>query len=169
MIVRLTEKLGEKIGIKPKTAAALHDNHFADWTGHLFLANRLQLIIFTDTATLYSLLIPGKGIKTGELLLKNACAMMAEIMNADGLQHGYENHIQPCLDEVIYAKTLNRSVTGSMNDLIYQSKMYLAHFDLSLFEIISRLNDNPLSYLDYNNPRNAMRQLMQQMDDDCSK
>lgn len=162
MIIRLTEKLGKKIGIKPISTVVLHDNHFADWTGHLFCANRVQYIIVSNTDTLYSLLIRGKGINNCDLLIANVCAIMEEVMKTDGLQDGYENHVKPYLREVTFAKTLNRSVTGSMNDLIYQSKISLECFDLPMCKIISSgLNDTLLPYLNYVNPGTKMKQLLE--------
>jgi hypothetical protein len=48
---------------------------------------------------------------------------------------------------VRFAKALNRSVTGSMNDLIKQATYGLAQGDQSPLEIGFRLNEIPMSAL----------------------
>ena len=62
MILRLTAKLGEKVGLLPETRLPLDENPFADWTGHLFRAERVQYIIIANTPSLYSLVMYGRGV-----------------------------------------------------------------------------------------------------------
>jgi hypothetical protein len=64
------------------------------------------------------------------------------------------------MDKTAFAKTLNRSVTGSMNDLVFQTKIDLAHFSLSFFESSSRLNEVPMSYLKHKHPREVFLTMM---------
>jgi len=62
MIFRLSHKLAKKITVPvPKTAPA-DPNPFADWSGHLFTADRTQYLILTNTPSLYSTVINGRGI-----------------------------------------------------------------------------------------------------------
>jgi len=59
---------------------------------------------------------------------------------------------------------LNRSVTGSMNDLIFETKLLLSD-DMAPSEIGYRLNETPLSALTnadgrkYANPREVFKRL----------
>ena len=62
MILRVTAKLGKKIGIDPATRLDRDPNPFTDWTADLFRAGRVQYILVTNTASLYSMLMYGKGI-----------------------------------------------------------------------------------------------------------
>jgi hypothetical protein len=56
---------------------------------------------------------------------------------------------------VQFSKALNRSLTGSMNDLVVHAKRWLIEQNLPLPEIAARLNDIPFSSLGYRNPREA--------------
>ena len=54
MIVRVSAKLGKKIDLSPDRVLPAHPNPFADWSSHLFRADRTQYILITNTASLYS-------------------------------------------------------------------------------------------------------------------
>lgn len=64
MILRLTLKLAKKIGIVPLPAIPYDENRnpILDWNANLFTVQRAQYIILTNTASLYSLIMYGKGI-----------------------------------------------------------------------------------------------------------
>ena len=63
-----------------------------------------------------------------------------------------------------FAKALDRSVTGSMNDLIKHATYWLSEVDQSPFDVGFRLNDIPMSALassgsPYGKPGEAFRAL----------
>jgi len=62
MIFRLSHKLNNKIKAGKLNERPLHENPFADWSCHLFTANRQQHILLSHTKTLYSCVLPGKGV-----------------------------------------------------------------------------------------------------------
>lgn len=62
MIIRLTQKLGKKIGLSPKEALPLEGNPYADWTGHPFTARRVQYILLVNTSSMFSVVLFGRGI-----------------------------------------------------------------------------------------------------------
>ncbi len=62
MIIRLTAKLGKKIKNIPSATLPPDSNPFADWSAHLFTAERRQYILVANTSSLYSVVMPGKGI-----------------------------------------------------------------------------------------------------------
>ena len=68
-------------------------------------------------------------------------------MEADGQQGIYEHFIAPASGSVRFAKALNRSVTGSMNDMTKHAAYWLAAGDVSPIEIGSRLKEIPMSAL----------------------
>ena len=80
MIIRLTEKLGRKIGIMPTELLPMTDNPYLDWSAHLFRAGRNQYIILTNTPSLYSIVMIGRGCKSGSTLQQNAIREMWEHM-----------------------------------------------------------------------------------------
>jgi len=66
MILRLTAKLTRKLGMAPLPALPRDQgmNPLLDWHAHLFTVQRQQNILATNTASLYALVIPGRGITT---------------------------------------------------------------------------------------------------------
>jgi len=68
-------------------------------------------------------------------------------MEADGQAFVYRRLIVPATASVRFAKALDRSVTGSMNDLIRHAAAWLAGGDVSPFDVGFRLNDILLSAL----------------------
>jgi hypothetical protein len=62
MIFRLSAKLGKKLKFSPTEVLPAHTNPFADWSAHLFTADRAQYILISNTISLYSRVIFGRGI-----------------------------------------------------------------------------------------------------------
>ncbi len=60
---------------------------------------------------------------------------------------------------VRFSKALNRSVTGSMNDLVYHAKMWVTEGGSSPFDASCKLNEMPMSSLSYQNPREVFKAL----------
>ena len=60
MIFRLSQKLATKLKVAP-SEMPLDANPFADWSAHLFTAERMQFVILTNTESLYSTVMSGRG------------------------------------------------------------------------------------------------------------
>lgn len=84
---------------------------------------------------------------------------MQAFMNEDGNDSVYEKYIAHETLDVYFSKSLNRSVTGSMNDLVSGAKYYLTGGEESPYQVSVRLNEMPMSYLSYDNPRKAFKNL----------
>ncbi len=159
MIFRITQKLGKKIGIQPTQSMPLSSNPYADWSACLFTADRVQYIMLTNTASLYSILTYGKGITDDNLFIKRAVSCIGDFMRDDENGFIFERLIVPQTGRIFFSKSLNRSVTGSMNDLVFQAKIYLIEGEESPYDVSFRLNEMPMSYLSYDNPKNAFKAL----------
>jgi len=159
MIFRLTQKLTRKVKLSPLRAMPDGQNPFIDWTAHLFTAQRAQYIIVVNTASLYSLLIYGRGITDDNDLIQATLAFMREFMAYDGCEFLYRRLIAPNTTTVSFAKASNRHVIGSINEFVFEAKFYLIERRLSPFETSRQINETPMSYLDYNTPRQAFRDL----------
>ncbi|MEX2214375.1 MAG: hypothetical protein WD768_09625 [Phycisphaeraceae bacterium] len=160
MIIRLSDKLARKINAPARPALTPHEEPCADWSAHLFRIGKIEFIIFTNTTTLYSALIRSAGVRCdGDLMVRGFLAVEA-VLNLDGMGSLYSDRIAPHTGTAIFAKALNRSVTGSMNDLIRLAPAYFHDASTTLLEASCRLNDVPmLSTLGGANPRAAMKAL----------
>ncbi len=159
MIIRLTQKLAKKIKTAPTRVLPLDTNPLADWSAHLFTADRAQYILLANTASLYSTVVYGAGITDDNELLRRGLSQVREFMADDGQEFLYQRFVAPSTGTVRFSKALNRSVTGSMNDLVYHAKIWLAEGELSPHDVSFKLNEIPMSSLGYANPRKALKSL----------
>lgn len=163
MIFRLSQKLAKKIKEAPAQSLPLDANPFADWSCHLFTADRTQYIILTNTPSLYSVVMFGKGITDDSRFIERALSTIRECMEDDGQTSVYQRFIAPASGVVRFGKALNRSVTGSMNDMIYHAQMWLTEGGLSPRDTGFKLNEMPMSALGkprgYQQPREAFKLL----------
>ena len=155
MIIRISAKLGKKIHISPGKALPTEPNPFADWSAHLFTADRAHYIIVTNTSSLYSIVMYGRGITDDSHFLNRITSYMSEFMRDDGHAFIFERLIAPSTARVAFSKPLNRAVTGSMNELVLQARYLMIEQEMSPYEASLQLNDVPMSYLKYDNPREA--------------
>jgi hypothetical protein len=166
MIFRLSQKLRTKIKAGPLAAVPLDENPFADWSAHLFVVDRTQYILLTNTRSLYSTVMSGKGTTNGSQFIERALSTIREFMEADGQDTVYHRFIVPATDSVRYAKALDRSISGSMNDLIKHATLWLAEVAASPFDVGFRLNDILMSAIarsgsfPYGKPREALQALV---------
>ena len=159
MIISLSQKLAKKLKLGTLPSMPPEESPYTDWSAHLFTADRTQYIILTNTLSLYSVVMYGKGITDDSRFIEHALRTIREFMEDDGLAFVYQRFIAPASETVSFAKALDRSVTGSMNDLVYHAKMRLTEGGLSPHGVGFKLNEIPMSALRYQNPREVFKSL----------
>ncbi len=147
MMFRLSQKLNTKIKAGALSALPLDEDALTDWSAHIFLGSRTQYILLCNSQSLYSMLLYGRGINSASEFVERAMRTIQAQMEFDGFGTAYERFIAPAGAAVRFAKALNRSVTGSMNDMTKQVLWSLAAGHSSLTEIGSRLHLTPMSAL----------------------
>jgi hypothetical protein len=149
MILRVTAKLGKKIGFMPGKTLPSDPNPFADWSAALFTADRVQYVLLTNTASLYSMVMYGRGMSNDDVFLDRVTDYMGEFLRDHGHEFIHRRLVMPAMGVITFSRALNRRVTGSMNDLIFQAKFHLSREEISPWDVSVRLNDVPMSYLSY--------------------
>jgi hypothetical protein len=166
MIFRLSQKLNAKVNAGALAALPLDENPIADWSAHLFVAGRTQYVLLSNTGSLYSAVMYGRGITNDSQFIERALSSLREFMEGEGQEVVYRRFIAPASASVRFARALGRSVTGSMNELIREAAWWLAEGDLSPHDVGVRLNDTLLSALgrggsaSYGKPREAFAELL---------
>jgi hypothetical protein len=161
---RLTQRLSSKIKAGRLSESPLDENPYADWSARLFTADRAQYILLSHTSSLYSVVMFGRGITHDGLFIGRALENIREFMDSDGLKLIYMNFIAPASTSVRFGKALNRSVTGSMNELEIMAKVHLESGECSPFDVGFKLNKTLLSAVavrgnNYATPREAFSQI----------
>lgn len=159
MIFRLSQKLNAKIKAGAIPTLPLDQNPFADWAATVFVANRIQHILLTNSKSLYSVVMLGKGVANERCFIERALRTLGEFTADDGLQFIYRRFIAPSSATVRFSKTIDRSVAGSMNDLVLHATDWLTEGKLSPHEVGFKLNEIPFSSLKYSMPREAFKKL----------
>lgn len=166
MIIRLSMKLASKIKAGKLDELPMDENPLADWSATIFTANRSQYILLCNTKTIYCCLMYGKGISNDCIFIERALSTIREFMEDHGNLGMYQQKIAPATASVRFAKALNRSVIGCMNDHVFGAKIFL-DLELSNPDIASKLNETPMSSLidakgrKYASPKEAFKMLME--------
>jgi hypothetical protein len=95
----------------------------------------VQYILISNTASLYSTVLFGRDITDGGQLIERMTWAIREVMEHDGPGPAYEKHLVPETGPVTFAKALNRSVTGSMNDLMLQAQWHPGSGEISPYDV----------------------------------
>lgn len=165
MIFRLSATLAKKLKEGPLPSMPLDENPYADWSAHLFTADRTQYIIVSNTKSLYSVVLYGKGITDDSEFIDQTLSTLREFMDDDGQAFVYRRFIAPACGTVQFAKALDRSVTGSINELVKVAKFALEDGERAPHDLGFELNDFLLSALaldkkaSYGKPNEAFRAL----------
>lgn len=165
MIFRLTQRLASKIKAGQLSESPLDENLYADWSARLFTVDRTQYIMLCNTASMYSVVTLGRGVKNKDLFIRHSRDAIREFMTEDGLGIIFTEFIAPADASVCYCKALNRSVTGSMNELVMYAKILLQIGERSIFDVSRNLNDTLLSAIaskadNYDKPRDVFQSLV---------
>ena len=164
MIIRLSKKLAKKIKVGRLVEKPLDENQYADWSANVFNVGRTQYIILCNTKSLYSCVMYGTGITNDNTFIQRSLSLIREFMEDDGKERVYEQHIIPATGSVTFAKSLNRSVIGSMNELVMAADAVLSD-DVAPHSVGTFLNDFHLSAIaadgdhGYGRPREAFERL----------
>lgn len=152
MTIRPTKMLARKLrlGAVPD-AMPVVTNRVADWCAHEFLVSRRRYLIFCNTASLYPFVTEARGVTDEDTLVRRLQAAL-RLNLADGPHaFAYERWIVPCGAGVQWAPIPDRSVLGSINDLIFAAKLGLGD-GMSPVELSKRLAQTPLTVLGMNSP-----------------
>lgn len=155
MILRVSDKLSKRIGLRPIESLPLSANPFADWSSHLFAAGRSEYILSTNTANLYSVVFSARGIKGEAAFRSNMLAQLRAAMIGDGFEFHYKRLIDVESDAVSYSKAFSRSVIGSMNDLAELSSYSIEVEGKSPEQVTQFVNSTTFSVIDHLTPRDA--------------
>ena len=166
-IIRCTAKLLKELGANQLTGPGQSPSLW-DWHANLLRIERKKWVLFTNDQTLYSFFVrfvkrPLLPDFTEVFRLGLFKSLMGEGFAEPLVEYAVRNH-----QNVVIAKTTNRTVLGSMNDLAFQIKCLietmggLAHADLS--EVNRELNRIPMSAIKY---RVSIDELRRRLADAC--
>lgn len=163
MIIRLPLKLNARIGGGTLGVLASHANPLLDWSVRAFEVGPKEYVLLSNTRSLYSAVLNGVGDPDATRFAERVVGVVRVMLEGAGPFAGITGELAP--ESVRFAKALDRSVTGSMNELVACATTMLAGGDLSVPDVGVRLNDLLLSPLaggagKYGTPREAFADLI---------
>ena len=165
MIIRISQAIRAKIKAGPLEVLPLNEIPLADWSAQVFVVRRKQYVLLSNTKTLLSTVMRGDALTNESVFVDRALSSIRALIEAEGQMVVYERGIAPGTTSVRFAKSLDRRVTGSMNELVQHATAWLEEDKPSLGEVVDRLNDVLLSMLapskssPYGTPRDAFKML----------
>ncbi len=166
MIIRLTQKLAKKVKAPELQTSPLCDDPLCDWSMQMFDFDRKQHVLICNTRTFYSAVFLAGGIAAPHKLAVAGLQAIGEQLDGDMLLDAYQHRSTPGPMAVTYAKSLNRVITGSMNELILRATVAMAD-GVSLFKASAEVNRMLLSALPdraggkYGTPYDVMTRLLE--------
>jgi len=145
----------------------IFSNELGRWHANLLRVDRRKCVLFTHDVTLYSFLVPG----FKKVQFENFRDVFGQNLFKNLLWENFpQSQIEIVLDEhreIIIAKTNNRSVLGSMNDLAFQLKYRIAAMgglvNVDLPELNHELNRIPMSAIKEIYSIDELRNLLNKM------
>ena len=131
MIFRLSRMLNTKVKAGALEALPLHEDPFLDWSAHSFLLNRRRFMLVSNTKSMLSVVLSGQGITNQSLLTERALGGIQECLESYGHESVFRRVFAPGSESVRFAKALNRSVSGSMNEQVKYAEVCMADGDSS--------------------------------------
>jgi len=151
VIIRCTAKILKELGI-PRAQVMdcfLQLQPLQEWYANLFYWNRKKCLIFTNTDTLFSFVVMNVSRKDIKNILEIFRKGLSKALFYENFDSKKINKVMSLLDDIVISKTNNRSVLGSMNELIYQ---YEGYFEMHEFDgeegsvkANQKLNETPMS------------------------
>jgi len=166
MILRLSQKLNTRIKGGILSVLPLHDKPLLDWSAQAFVVMRKPYVLLSNTKSLFSTLLEGTYVSNVDRFTEVALGGIRMTLEGAGCGDVYRRVVTPAATSVQLAKALDRSVTGSMNELIRYATALLADDELSVQEVGTRLNGVLLSSLarggfeKYARPRDVFSELV---------
>jgi hypothetical protein len=135
-----------------------------NWYANLLRIERRKCLLFTNEKSLYTFLIP-KVLKAN---LKNIeqefLINLSYNLQNEGFGLEVINGVRQEYLEIGFAKTVSKSVLGSMNDLAYQYEVHIigdgGFNNIKILQLNQKINRTPMGALKYKYPIEALKKLL---------
>jgi len=151
LVLRPTAKLAKRMGAATLPCDAKSTGRLGDWYANLLYISRLQIVLAVSEKTLLPAVLRAKDVAALPEFLP---AAVGEVLSTIGVpQVAIERELRE-MEQVIFSKTANRQVLGSMNDFADLLACYLED-PISLLEASLKVAESPMSMLGMEDPIRA--------------
>ena len=162
-IIRCTAKLRKEMGLKSAALWEAEPNfsYLGSWHANLIYIDRRKCVLFVNDKTLFNFITPDVSrteIRNLDVLFRG---YLSCVLSEEGFDGSAKQKIMSEYDEISFAKTNDRSVLGSMNDLTFHYKYHIqlegGIHSPAIPSIICRLNKMPMGAIKYSYPIEALK------------
>ena len=161
-----TQKLAKELNTK-LCSPITENTGLGNWYANLLRIDRKKCVLFTHEQTLYSVFIPS--LKKPAFQHLDDIFLRALFKQLQEEKFG-DVQVERVLNEydgkIRYAKTKNRSVLGSMNDIAFQIKTdvhaYTNLDNVNILSLVKRLNRIPFKAIGFEYPEKLFRSRIEQ-------
>lgn len=166
-IIHCTKKLLQELDVNILEPDNIPSNPegLGNWYANLIRIDRRKCILFTNEKTLYSFLIP-KVLKSNLKNIEEEFLINLNLnLQAEGSSLEVISRVMQEYGEIGFAKTANKSVLGSMNDLAYLYEVHIIEdggFDnIKMLQLNQRINRTPMGAMKYQFPIEVLKKVLQ--------
>ncbi len=162
LILRVTSDLAKRLKVTPRHVLSPPKDLLLDWSAFEFIWQRQRFLILANTASLYCTIAPMTGVdikRWNDIVAKSIESVFVSASRGTV----FTKRVLPSLTDIRYSKMLNRSVTSSLSQMAYESKIHL-DLEVDPSELTARLNDVPRTAIappgdNYGYPNEVFRSL----------
>jgi hypothetical protein len=155
----------KEVGLKPADLW-LDDPNFSflgQWHVNLLFIDRRKCVLFVNDRTLFNFIVPDVNRAQIRALPDLFLSSLSCVISAEEFPKEVKRRILEEYDEIALAKSSNRSVLGSANDLAYHYKLHILNaggiHSWRVPEIIRHLNRMPMQAIKLKFPIEELRAL----------
>jgi hypothetical protein len=129
IVLRLTNKVLKEFGKQKPDIVQISEESVADeWYVNLFRFDRHKCLLFTHAGTLFSFVVMGVSRKDIQVLPELFSKELSKALFYEEFSAGQIGEFLKRADQIAIAKTNNRSVLSSMNQITFEYPFILARF-----------------------------------------
>ena len=164
-LIRCTAKLLKEVGLKP--AQLWHDepkfSFLGQWHANLIFIDRRKSVLFVNDRTLFNFILPDVNRAQIRALPDLFLSGLSCVISAEEFPQEVKRRILAEYDQIALAKSSDRSVLGSANDLAYHYRLNILDaggiHSWRVPEIIHQLNRMPMQAIKSKFPIEEIRTL----------
>ena len=149
MNLYLSAKLAKALDIRPSKNYALSPNKYENWYCDLFYGDRYPYIMLTNHASLFTVVGAKSGVRCDSELITMMNRCVRDVMESFQLEMVYQTAVAPLFARTSFYSRKDKSVIGSMNDLIYMIKTSPKLDEMSVHDMSIESSKVPMSAICY--------------------
>jgi hypothetical protein len=165
MILHCTQKLLKELGNPPLQKPDIPTAGLGNWYANLLTIDRRKCILYTNEKTLYSFLLPTVKKENLRNIADEFLLNLNLNLQAEGFPIEVISRVMQEYSDIGFAKTVNKHVLGSMNELTFQYKdiimnRYARIEQVKALELNKEVNRTIMKGIQYLQPVESLRELL---------